>query len=140
MNFLPEADQEYLRSKGISYVLVTEIGPDGKESSRGVIFPSFEVPSNLRAQQNGSLVVCQRCELLVMILPGYATTKLDNFYSIPHLKRPDGTDPQNATGVPTFFGRPWQFWSRHLPDSEWRVGKDGLSTFLSYIHNELRIA
>ena len=141
MNFqLPEEDQEYLRDKGISYELLVEQGPDGNER-HGVHFPDFKTPASLRVRkEDGGLVVCESCELLVIIPSGYATTKLDSFHTIPYLKRPDGTDPQTASGVPTLFGRPWQFWSRHLLDTEWRVGVDGLSTYLNYIHNELRIA
>jgi hypothetical protein len=76
----------------------------------------------------------------VLIPSGYATTKLDSFYTLAHLKRPNGTDPQNATVVQALFQKNWQFWSRHLEDADWRVGKDGLRTFLSYIRNELRNA
>ena len=73
-----------------------------------------------------------------MIPDGYATTKLDSFYTIPRFKRADGHDPQNATVDSALFGKTWQFWSRHLDDNDWRVGIDGLRTFISYIRGELR--
>jgi len=95
---------------------------------------------NLKAQANGTLASCDRCDVLVVIPDGYATTKLDSFYTIPRLKRGDGADPQNATGDTPMFGRSWQFWSRHLNDGDWRIGIDGLRTFLSYIRGELKNA
>ena len=136
MTFLPEEDQEYLDSSGIRHELLTEA--DGNIKRRGVLLPGFALAGNLRAQQNGSLVVPETCDVLILIPEGYATTKLDSFYTSPHLKRADGSDPQAATGTPTLFGKPWQFWSRHLDDSDWRVGVDCLRTYLSYIRGELR--
>lgn len=138
-NFLPEDDRDYLQGKEINFELLTETLPDGKER-RGVLFPDFRVPVNLRTYENGVLVPCQTCGLIVLIPDGYATTKLDSFYAIPRLKRGDGVDPDRATGETALFGKSWQFWSRHLDDSDWRVGVDGLGTFLSYVQNELRSA
>jgi hypothetical protein len=76
----------------------------------------------------------------VLVPDGYATTKLDSFCALPRLKRPDDSDPQAANGETALFGKTWQFWSRHLDDKEWRVGIDGLRTYLSYIRGELRNA
>lgn len=139
MNFLPEEDQEYLESKELKYELLSENGPDGKER-RGILFRGFRVPENLRIQKDGGFVPCESCDLLIMIPHGYATTKLDSFYTSPRLKRPDGADPDRANGETKLFDQSWQFWSRHLDDAEWRVGVDGLSTYLSYIRGELRRA
>lgn len=139
MSFLPEDDQDFLNENNIKHELLTETQPDGTER-RAVRFPEFEFVGNLRTTENGNLVSSTTCDLLVVIPRGYATTKLDSFYTIPHLKRPDGSDPQNATDKPILFQRTWQFWSRHLDDSDWRVGKDGLRTYLSYIRSELRSA
>jgi Prokaryotic E2 family E len=139
INFLPEDDQEYLENKEIKFELLTEKDPDGNER-RGVLFPAFSFTGNLRSLQNGNLVSCDTCALLVIIPKGYATTKLDSFYTSPHLKRHDGTDPQNANNATPLFERSWQFWSRHLDDKDWRIGIDGLSSYLNYIHSELRMA
>lgn len=136
---LPEEDQEYLDAKGIQYELLVETLPGGQER-HGVVFRGFLVPPNLRIIANGSLASCERCDLLVVVPHGYATTKLDSFYTSLHLKRPDGTDPKNATGQELLFDAKWQFWSRHLVDSDWRVGIDGFSTYLQYIISELRNA
>jgi hypothetical protein len=137
--YLPEEDQEYLTAKGIQYELLVEKVSGGQER-RGVIFHGFPVPPGLRIVTNGSLANCECCDLLVIVPHGYATTKLDSFYASPYLKRFDGTDPRNATGQEVLFGATWQFWSRHLADSDWRVGIDGFSTYLQYITSELRNA
>lgn len=139
MSFLPEEDQEYLESKELKYELLAENGPEGKER-RGVLFRGFPVPGNLRIHKDSGLVACESCDLLIMIPQGYATTKLDSFYTSPRLKRTDGADPDRANNETPLFNRSWQFWSRHLNDGEWRVGVDGLSTYLSYIRDELRRA
>jgi hypothetical protein len=139
MSFLPEEDQEFLSESGLQYEEVIEKMADGKER-RGVRFPAFSFSGNLRATNGGSLVTANVCDLLVVVPDGYATTKLDSFYTIPKLKRADGNDPQNATVDSDLFGRKWQFWSRHLDDNDWRIGIDGLRTFISYIRGELRNA
>ena len=139
MSFLPEEDQEFLGENGIQYQELTENTPDGKVR-RGVLFPAFSFSGNLRTMNGGSLARVDGCDLLVLISDGYATTKLDSFYTIPKLKRADGQDPQNATVDSALFGKTWQFWSRHLDDRDWRVGIDGLQTFINYIRGELRNA
>jgi hypothetical protein len=139
MSFLPEEDQEYLCENGIQYQELVENMPDGKVR-RGLRFPAFSFSGDLRTMNGGSLVKVNACDLLVIIPDGYATTKLDSFYTIPKLKRADGRDPQNATVDSALFEKTWQFWSRHLEDKDWRVGIDGLRTFISYIRGELRNA
>jgi hypothetical protein len=139
MNFLPEEDQEFLDGNGVRYELLTERTPEGTER-RGVLFPGFVFVGDLRTHKDGSLIACESCDVLLLVPDGYATTKLDSFYTIPRLKRPDGSDPQNANGDTALFAKNWQFWSRHLDDSDWRVGVDGLRTYLSYIRSELRRA
>ena len=139
MSFLPEEDQEFLYENGIKYQELLDNMPNGQER-RGVLFSSFSFSSNLRTANGGSLVKAEACDLLVVIPDGYATTKLDSFYTIPKLKCADARDPQNATVDSVLFGKTWQFWSRHLNDNDWRVGIDGLRTFISYIRGELRNA
>lgn len=139
MSFLPEEDQEFLYENGITYQELLENMPNGQER-RGVLFSSFSFSGNLRTANGGSLVKAEACDLLVVIPDGYATTKLDSFYTIPRLKCADSRDPQNATVDSALFGKTWQFWSRHLDDNDWRVGIDGLRTFISYIRGELRNA
>lgn len=138
MSFLPEDDQEFLTGKSIRHELLTENLPNGTQR-KCVLFQEFTFTGNLWTPGNGTLISCTICDLLVLVPAGYATTKLDSFYTYPALKRADGTDP-TSTGTETLFSKSWQFWSRHLNDSDWRVGVDGLRTYLSYIRNELRSA
>jgi Prokaryotic E2 family E len=138
MSFLPEDDQDYLWSKGFPFEEKKETPPGGSEERRSVVFPTFCFEGNLFELRDGALVRATKCKLLILIPSQYATTKLDSFYTMPHLKRPDGTDPQNANGVTPLFDESWQFWSRHLGDNDWRVGIDGLETYLQYVRAELR--
>jgi len=139
MNFLPEEDVEFLEGQGITYELLTENLPNGT-LRRGVLLPGFGFAGNLGIQNNGAVAPCSACDLVILIPDGYATTKLDSFYTLPRLKRVDGADPQCANGESVLFGKTWQFWSRHLNDQDWRVGIDGLRTFLNIIRTELRSA
>lgn len=139
MSFLPEDDQDYLKAKELTFDLKSEPAPEGGER-RGIIFPAFQFNGNLRFAVNGDLLACSSCDLLILIPSGYATTKLDSFYTSPRLKRVDGADPDRASGESEIFGRKWQFWSRHLEPHEWRAGVDGLETYLHYVRAELQRA
>lgn len=136
---LPEEDRRYFSVKSIRHELVAENISTGEERL-GVVFHGFPVPANLKSDADGVLRSCVSCDVLVLVPRGYATTKLDSFYVSPRLKRADGSFPRAADRENSLFGRPWQFWSRHLSDEDWRVGVDGFDTFLTYISNELRIA
>jgi len=136
---LPEDDKEYLDNKALKYELLTESLPNNMER-HGVLFPSFEFTGNLFVTEDSQLTQCRTCQLLILIPDGYATTKLDSFYTNPRLKRADGLEPDRATAENEFFGRKWQFWSRHLQDGEWRPGVDGLNTFILYVLRELKTA
>lgn len=139
MSFLPEDDQEYLNHKGIKYELLSEQVADGGER-RAIKIPEFTFASNLHSMKNGQLVPCASCDLLIVIPKGYATTKLDSFYTYPRLKRADGMDPAAATSESDLFGTKWHFWSRHLDDKDWRDGIDGLASYFNYVRRELHVA
>lgn len=137
-DFLPEADQEYFYNKGLEPEALEEKTPDGTHR-RGLLFHDFIFESvSLFDIMSEGPTQCNRCDLLIIIPSGYSTTKLDSFYTIPHLRHRDGTEPINANSEQLLFGKSWQFWSRHLDDSEWRRGIDGLSTFISIIRSELK--
>ncbi|AGK57043.1 hypothetical protein HYPDE_26813 [Hyphomicrobium denitrificans 1NES1] len=135
MTFLPHDDVEFLSSKALIYEL-KDVG-----GQRGIVFPGLSFEGNLYCtNEQSQLVRCVSCDVLIRIPSGYATTKLDSFYTSPVLRRPDNSFPNCATGEETHFGRQWQFWSRHLDNSDWRPDIDGLHTFLNYVWNELRRA
>jgi hypothetical protein len=138
-NFLPEDDVAYLAAKALKYELRSETAPDGTVR-RGVVFPEFSFHGRLFRSRESALESISQCELLVVIPTGYSTTKLDSFYTFPHLKRHDGADPDRATGQEMWFGQTRQFWSRHLADGDWRNGIDGLETYLRYVRVELAAA
>lgn len=139
MSFLPEADREYLEIKGYSYEEAEEKMPNG-EMRRAVIIARFPVPANLRAAAGSVPDTEPGCELLIIIPNGYDTTKLDSFYTRPRLRKNDGRDPHLAQGEADLFSRKWQFWSRHLSPDQWRVGVDGLDSYLDFVRHELRKA
>lgn len=135
MTFLPEEDCDELASKGISYREEEEKLPDGTVR-RGVMFPGFGFQGNLFESQSP----CTHCELLVLIPSGYAKTKLDSFYTRPHLKRQNGAFPDRANVIQKLFGADWQFWSRHLSDQEWEKSGRDLLTYLHIVRDALRQA
>lgn len=134
---LPEDDEEYLKEKGWKYELLSETMPDGT-SRNGIHFPEFPFDGNLYRADDGQRAT--HCAVLVLIPTGYATTRLDSFYTIPRLRRPDGGDPVNTSFPNSLFQRDWQFWSRHLEDADWRAGIDGIDTFILYIMTAFRTA
>ena len=140
MSFLPEDDRDYLELKGLPFELKEEHGPDGT-ARHGLLFPAFDFSGGLFSRDgNGTLVPCPRCKVLVLIPAGYSTTRLDSFYTSPRLHRSDGALPDRAAGEADLFGERWQFWSRHLSETEWRAGIDGIDIYLQYIRRELRAA
>lgn len=139
MTFLPEDDQDYLRDKGITYELKTETVPQGAVRN-GLVIPSFEFEGALQVANEGKMVPCNSCDLLIVIPSGYETTRLDSFYTRPYLSRVGGGPPLNANVRQTLFDLEWQFWSRHLTDNEWKMGSRGLDTYLQYVRDALRSA
>lgn len=140
MTFLPEDDADYLRLKGIEFEEVSEQVPNGG-TLRAIQIPEFPVPDNLFVRDGTNLIRTATCELRVHIPDGYPTTKLDSFYTLPPLYTASGVLPDRANmNGQAFNGRVWQFWSRHLEDSDWRPGVDGLEMYLNHIHADLRRA
>jgi len=135
---LPEEDVEFLAEKNVAYKLVSEQLNGGAGERNGIVIAGVPVPANLREVTPNGLTERIDCEVMILVPGGYASTKLDSFYTKPHLKRSDGNEPA-STGFPQqLFGEDWQFWSRHLDEKDWRPGVDGIATYLAYIKNELR--
>lgn len=137
MSFLPEEDQEFFAQKELKFELLEEKIPGG-DIRNGVLFPDFEFSANLRI--DGVSEAVRTASLLILVPKGYATTKLDSFYTSPLLKRPNGAFPDRANSTATLFDRTWQFWSRHLAPNEWRAGQDGFESYLQYVRCELKRA
>jgi Prokaryotic E2 family E len=135
-SFLPEEDQDFLRAKSLKHALLRE--EVGTEERRGIEFLDFLLPPNLYLRKEGALVAGGNVSLLVVIPKGYAKVRLDSWYVSPPVYRADGSPADCAGSESDLFGRKWQFWSRHLTESEWRDGADGLEVYLQYIRSGLR--
>lgn len=137
--FLPLDDRDFFATKGFAYDEIEEKLPEGNVR-RLVVLHGLQAPANIFVRnEQGQLATADTFRLLILVPNGYATTRLDSFYTLPRLLRSNGADPDRANGSGNFLGSDWQFWSRHLTDSEWRVGIDGMETYLQYVFNELRI-
>lgn len=120
---LPQADRRYLKEHGIAF----EEASDGNQ--KGVIFKAYHLPDHL---------VPEQADVLVLLPSGYPDAPTDSFYAIPIINRKAGGLAPNTNGNADFFGKKWQFWSRH--NKEWRPGVDGIRTVLQRIDAALRAA
>lgn len=119
---LPEADQQYLNSHGVTFEMVS----DGTHT--GVVFKQFLLPAG---KFNHAAA-----DVLVLLPPGYPDVAPDMFYFDPWLTLQSvGRYPTCADQPYVFQSRNWQRWSRH--NSAWRPGIDGLHTMLKRIEHAL---
>ena len=137
--FLPEDDIEYLESKGMAYEERTEAVAGGAKRN-ALLITSFTFGGNLYERVQDALVKRDSCDVLIVIPDGYATTRLDSWYTRQRLVRADGANPVQTSHTENMFGEGWQFWSRHLEPHEWRAGIDGLDTYLQYVRHGFRSA
>lgn len=125
MSFLPEADREYLTSKGIIFVEVE------KEGKKVVILRGRPLP----AERFDTKLV----DILIVLPPGYPDVPPDMFYLWPWVKIvPANTFPKAADQPLDFGGQRWQRWSRH--NTEWRPGIDGIRTMIKRVEYALENA
>lgn len=119
---LPEDDEEYLRTKGYTWELVSE--GDGA----CLILKGYPVSPELYDRAS--------TDLMIRIPAQYNNAALDMFYCDPPLKLRNGSYPAAAETVEDHVNRRWQRFSRHFP-TPWRAGVDGLPTLLTFAHREL---
>jgi hypothetical protein len=143
MTFLIRDDRDFLEIKALAFAARVETMPDGT-TRRWLMLEGFAVEGRLFASvdttQPQVLTPQQSCTVAIQMPDGYPTTKLDSFYTFPRLVRADGGCPINANGEMDICGQKFQFWSRHLDNTEWRPGQDGLETYVNYVRRELRVA
>ena len=141
MSFLISDDREFLATKALAFMATIETLPDGT-TRRWLMLEDFAIEGRLfaRPEPAQALTPQEACRIAILMPDGYPTTKLDSFYTFPRLVRADGVDPINANGEMDIFGQKFQFWSRHLDNTEWRPGQDGLETYVNYVRRELRAA
>ncbi len=119
---LLEVDELYLKSKGYDYEV------EAQSNVLHLIIRGFPFPSAYSVEE---------ADVLIRIPAGYPKSKLDMFWTSPKITLAGGGLPNRANVDQNFGGRQWQRWSRHW-QAPWRIGVDGLDTFIASIHNELR--
>jgi hypothetical protein len=119
---LPDADAEYLESKGYRFSEKTVVG------WIHIIIRNFPLPA---AYTPGS------CDLLIRLPAGYPDASPDMFWTHPEVRLANGNWPTRADVRESFDGESWQRWSRHFPPQSWRPGTDTLQSFLATIRLEL---
>jgi hypothetical protein len=125
--FLPEFDREYLDAKHLPFEQRTADGLNG------LVLTNFALP---RGKYN-----VNTADLLIIIPPGYPDVHPDMFYLHPTvLLAPSNAYPRATEAVIAFDGKQWQRWSRHLNSAEWRVGIDGIHTYIQKVITALEIA
>lgn len=75
-------------------------------------------------------------DLLIRIPAGYPNANPDMFFVDRPVLRADGGVP-NGVAPTTINDQQWFQWSRHYPAGAWRVGVDGMETYLRAIRTEL---
>jgi hypothetical protein len=118
---LLEEDEEFLKAKGYRYEATSE------NSVLNLVIKDFVLPT---------AYLPNTVDLLIRIPPGYPQGNPDMFWTDPHVRKVNGTDPQCASVRETHLGRTWQRWSRHW-SAPWRPGTDGLQTFVAATIAEL---
>jgi len=120
---LPEADEQYLAAKGISYKLV----PGASE----VFFIAKDLAVSATKWDRS------QTDLMLRIPNGYPNAGLDMFWVDPPLQFRTGGYPTSADQFENHASRRWQRFSRHLA-TPWRPGVDGIGSFLALVLAELR--
>lgn len=121
-SLIPEIDAEFLAEKGYRF----EVREGG--GAVGVVIHDYAFPR---------LYVPERADMLIRLPAGYPSAKPDMFWTSPDVKLPSGAWPKSCEHHENHFGRTWQRWSRHFPDSRWRPGTDNLRSYLAAIRAEL---
>lgn len=121
---LPEEDEAFLNEKGFVWKLVEDGG------GTWLLVEGYRV--------NPARFDRDRTDLLIQIPSQYNIAKLDMWYCDPPVKFLNGGFPNQANVIEAHVGRNWQRFSRHLPDTQWRAGIDGLPLFFTFIARELQ--
>lgn len=120
---LPEEDVDYLSQKGYKWQLQSE------GSEWWLTIEAFPI---------GERYSSRSVDMLIRIPPQYNQAPLDMWFVSPEIKLGStGAHPPAASHFEDHFGRRWQRFSRHFP-TPWRPGIDGLSTLITFAHQELQ--
>jgi hypothetical protein len=125
--FLPMKDRLYLESKSFQF---REIN-DG--AINGLIIENFRI--------DASKFNIDQSSLLIILPKGYSDIPPDMFYFFPELKlRSTNSYPAQADVFVDYFKIKWQRWSRHADANSWRVGIDGIESYIQRVITALKIA
>ncbi len=119
---LPQADLEYLRSRGTPYEIVNEAG------MTCVVMRGFPLPLGYDHQH---------ADLLLRLSPGYPDVPPDMWWFNPPVRLANGGAIQATQSTENHLGISWQRWSRHFAPGQWLSGIDCLETFMALIKREL---
>jgi E2/UBC family protein E len=120
---LAEADEQYLRSKGLDFEVTVEGG------MTCVVIKGYPLPEGYDRSST---------DLLIRLPAGFPDAQPDMFWCDPPIRlSSNGGMPQAADAIENHVGRAWQRFSRHLPGGAWRPGTDDLASWLSMVGGEL---
>ena len=112
---LPESDEDYLKSRGLSWETVIE------GQVQRVVLYDYPLPPGYDQKL---------ATLNVRLQSGYPDVQIDMASFYPKLQRSDGRAVHSVMPDP-FDGKEWQCWSRHRTGvNPWRAGIDNLETHL----------
>ena len=119
---LPQNDATYLSERELVYDIVPEA------NMTCVVLIGYRLPAGFDRTQS---------DLLLRLSPGYPDVPPDMWWFDPPVRLADGRTVQATEQMEQHLGRPWQRWSRHFNQGQWRSGIDCLETFLALIRREL---
>jgi hypothetical protein len=124
---LPMKDRFYLDSKDFQYREIS----DG--ANNGLIIDNFTID---RTKFN-----LEVASLLIILPKGYSDVPPDMFYFTPALKLNNSNSfPAQADVFVDYFQINWQRWSRHSDANNWRIGVDGIESYLQRVTTALKTA
>ncbi len=119
---LPEVDRQLLADRGLEHSICVDGG------MTCVVFPRWPLPAGYDQSV---------ADLLIRLPGGYPDVPPDMWWFSPAVHLIDGRTIPATEATEHHVGRPWQRWSRHFQQGQWRSGVDGLESYLALINREL---
>lgn len=119
---IPPNDLAALLERGTIYNITIE------SNMTCIVFPRYQLPVGYDRDQS---------DLLIRLSPGYPDVPPDMWWFDPPIRLANGRMVQATEVTEHHLGRPWQRWSRHFNEGQWRSGVDCLESFIALIRREL---
>ena len=119
---LPQADLTCLGERNARYQVSKEA------NMTCVVLPGYALPPGYDQTHS---------DLLLRLSPGYPDVPPDMWWFSPAVRLANGRNIQATDLIEHHLGRPWQRWSRHFNQGQWKSGVDCLETFLALLRKEL---